>query len=173
MALVETARLCLRELRPQDLDALAAVYADPETMRFVGQGRARSRAETAERIAWHRRRYREDGYGVWGVERRACGTLIGSAGLLDREIDGRRELELACVIARAHWGCGYGCEVARAIRDLALGVLGAARLVALVDHGNSASAVIARRIGMRHERTVLLASRSSRLFAIERAPLAA
>jgi len=35
---VETARLRLRRLVPADLDALAALYADPEVRRYFPEG---------------------------------------------------------------------------------------------------------------------------------------
>jgi RimJ/RimL family protein N-acetyltransferase len=38
---LETERLWLRRLTPADADDLAAVYADPETMRFFGGPRPR------------------------------------------------------------------------------------------------------------------------------------
>ena len=43
---LETSRLILRQFEERDLDALAAIYADAETMRHLGAGATASREET-------------------------------------------------------------------------------------------------------------------------------
>jgi RimJ/RimL family protein N-acetyltransferase len=43
---LETDRLLLRAPVPEDADALAPMYADPEVMRYVGDGRTLTRRET-------------------------------------------------------------------------------------------------------------------------------
>jgi len=48
---LETPRLKLRQFDESDVDALAQVYADPETMRHLGDGRTFSRDETWRAIS--------------------------------------------------------------------------------------------------------------------------
>jgi ribosomal-protein-alanine N-acetyltransferase len=50
-------------------------------------------------------------------------------------------------------------------RDHAFGALGRARLVSLVYPGNGASARVAKKLGMRHERDVAIRGRLTRLYA--------
>lgn len=50
MIIVETERLLLRRLTHTDIDSMAHLYADPETMRFFGGPRDRSGAE--EEVHW-------------------------------------------------------------------------------------------------------------------------
>ena len=45
-----TDRLVLRPLRESDLEALAAIYADPQVMRFLGGPRTREDARTG--LGW-------------------------------------------------------------------------------------------------------------------------
>jgi RimJ/RimL family protein N-acetyltransferase len=47
---VETERLRLRPFRASDLDDLAALYGDPEVMRFLGDGQPRDREQARERL---------------------------------------------------------------------------------------------------------------------------
>ena len=49
MAVIETARLLLREFVPGDVDALAAVISDPETMRYYPEPRDRAGVEVVDR----------------------------------------------------------------------------------------------------------------------------
>ena len=46
MNILDTQRTKLRSLTTADLDALAALYADPETMTFITGGVPRSHEET-------------------------------------------------------------------------------------------------------------------------------
>src|SRR6185436_6683815 len=48
---LETPRLILRQFREQDVEPLAAMYADPETMRYLGTGVTFSRGETWRAIS--------------------------------------------------------------------------------------------------------------------------
>lgn len=44
MISLDTHRLLLRPFRADDLDAMAAIWADPEVMRHIGEGQTRDRA---------------------------------------------------------------------------------------------------------------------------------
>ena len=62
---LETARLVLREFRTDDLDTLAKVLSDPQTMRFYP-----APLDDAGVAAWierNRRRYEKDGFGLWAM----------------------------------------------------------------------------------------------------------
>jgi len=50
---LETERLLLRALRPEDLDAYAAMHADPEVMRYLEYGRPLDRAAAWRSMALH------------------------------------------------------------------------------------------------------------------------
>ena len=64
---VETERLLLRRLTMDDLDALAALYRDPEVRRWFPDG-TRTHEQTREELAWiidvYYVRY---GYGLWAT----------------------------------------------------------------------------------------------------------
>jgi ribosomal-protein-alanine N-acetyltransferase len=145
---IETERLVLRKLTPDDLDALAALYADPEIRRWFPDG-TRTREETREELEWiidvYYARY---GYGLWATVLKETGAFIGRCGLLPWEIDGRTEVEVAYLLDRGHWGRGLATEAARAIADHAFATLGVDRLICLIDPGNTASRALATRLGM-------------------------
>ena len=145
---LRTERLVLRHLVPEDLDDLAALYADPEVRRWFPDG-TRTRAQTAAEIAWVRDvYYARYGYGLWAAELRDTGAFVGRCGLLPWEIDGRTEVEVAYLLGRAHWGRGLATEAARAVIQHAFATLDVDRLIALVTPGNDASARVAVKAGM-------------------------
>jgi ribosomal-protein-alanine N-acetyltransferase len=65
MLILETERLLLREFVPEDVDALAAVLSDPETMRYYPA--VLDRAGVVAWIERNRRRYADDGHGLWAM----------------------------------------------------------------------------------------------------------
>jgi ribosomal-protein-alanine N-acetyltransferase len=138
-----TDRLIVRAFLPGDLDALAALYADPEVMRWAG-GTA-DRDGTRRALELHMARQREDGLAFWALLDRASGALIGDTGL------GRLgdEIEVGWTLARHAWGRGLATEAGRAVIDEALGPLGLGHVVATIHPANAASVHVAEKLGMR------------------------
>jgi len=151
--LLETERLLLPPLDQRHLDALAAIYADPEVARYIGGDRLDA-AGTAAQLVRFEQVWREHGYGQSAVLERATGALIGRAGLHPWPAWG--EVELGYVLARRAQGRGYATEAARAWLDAASGVLGLDRLTAVIHPDNRASRALAERLGFavhRHDVT--------------------
>jgi RimJ/RimL family protein N-acetyltransferase len=152
MIVLQTPRLTLRRLLPGDLDALAALYADEETRRHLPDGPL-TRAQTQEELEWHQHGHPDDPrLGLWATVERSSGAFLGRCGLLPWTLDGVDEIEVAYLIDRSRWGQGLATEAARGIVDHAHHTLGIDRLIALIKHGNTASARVAEKIGMHHER---------------------
>jgi len=139
-----------------DLDALAESLADPEVMRYVGEGEAvgRTRSESERMLRGLIDEYDRWGYGLWAVttDDENAGLPIGWCGLIEWELDGTTEVEVAYLLGRAYWGKGYATEAATAVRDYGIGPVGRARLVSLVYPKNEASLGVVRKLGMRYER---------------------
>jgi ribosomal-protein-alanine N-acetyltransferase len=124
-------------------------------------------------------RWEADGFGLFTTVRKEDGAVIGRVGLLVWNADtwepttraesenGRTEVEVGYTIGRDYWGQGYATEAASAVRDYALRELGADRLIALIIHGNTASENVARKLGLRYERDVMLGRREAQLFALD------
>jgi ribosomal-protein-alanine N-acetyltransferase len=164
---LETERLILRLFTPEDLDALAALYADPEVRRYFPEGTL-TRDETQEELAWIIDvYYARFGYGLWATVLKRSGAFIGRCGLLPWAVvpgpEGMLELdfvgddgdepdgvegEVAYLLAREHWGDGLATEAARAIVGYGFERLGVSRLICLVDPDNGASLRVAQKIGM-------------------------
>jgi RimJ/RimL family protein N-acetyltransferase len=148
---LETERLVLRDREPRDLEFLASLYADPQVMRYIGDGRTYELAEVEARYArvdatiagGERERWNE----FKMVERRDDGAALGHAGLLRCEIDGVPEVEVGWWLAPFSWGYGYATEAALALRDFAFGELGLDRLSVVLQAENARSVAVARRIG--------------------------
>lgn len=150
---IETPRLRLRPLRLEDLDAMARLLGDAETMRHLP--RPLSAGESREWIERNLQRYQLEGTGLFAVERRDDGAFLGDTGLVVQAPDGVEELEVGYHVLREHWHHGYATEAAGACVSLALGPLGLRRVVALVRPENQPSRRVAERLGMTVERRVV------------------
>jgi RimJ/RimL family protein N-acetyltransferase len=145
-----TARLAFHEMRPDDLDDLAALLGDPEVMRYYPH--PKSRAEALDWIAWNQGLYRRHGFGLWLLRLRDSGEFVGDCGLTPQQVDGVTELEVGYHVRAALQGRGLATEAAAACRDHARDVLGASRLIAIIDPRNRPSQRVAEKLGLRVER---------------------
>jgi RimJ/RimL family protein N-acetyltransferase len=147
-----TDRLRLRGLRAEDLDAYAGMYADPEVMRFLEDGRPLDRAAAFRSMAVHLGHWQLRGYGQWALEDRATGELVGRAGLWQPE--GWPGLEVGWLLARRAWGRGLATEAGAAAIEFASGVLGAGKVISLIRPENHPSIRVAERLGETYEDTI-------------------
>jgi RimJ/RimL family protein N-acetyltransferase len=145
LTVLETERLRLRPFRAEDLDAYAALCADPEVMRYVGDRGALSREDAWRQMAMLAGHWQLRGFGMWAVEERSTGAFVGRVGLHYPE--GWPDREVAWALARAYWGRGYAFEAARAALDEAFGRLGWSRAISLIDPANARSVRLAERLG--------------------------
>lgn len=167
--LVETPRLVLRRFDvDRDLDALARIYADPDVVRFLGDGSTATRDDTR---GWLERneheRWAAHGFGQWALVERASDALVGRCGL--QRLEDGPEVEVGYVLARSVWGRGYATEAARVavrtgFRDLALD-----RIVAVVHVDNAPSQRVIEKVGLRYERDGTFYGNPSRYYAAEAA----
>ena len=158
MLILETNRLRLRRLIPDDLDALYALYRDPEMRLYfpqegVSPDRTLTYEETKEELEWFLNGHpKRPELGLWATILKETGAFIGRCGLLPWTIDGQDEVEVAYMIDKRYWRRGLGKEAAAGIRDYAFEQLGLTRLICMIDHENAASIGVATAIGMSFEK---------------------
>jgi RimJ/RimL family protein N-acetyltransferase len=165
---LETPRLHVRDLVPEDLDA---VYALLDTDLSMDD---RTRADRARWLDWmilgyeQHRRLHQPPYGEYGVVLRSTGELIGLAGLVpammpfgllptyagasDRRSHNVPEMGLFWAVATAHQRNGYAAEAGAALVEFGFTEWHLRRIVATTEHTNVASIGVMRRIGMRIDR---------------------
>lgn len=144
-----TERLCLRQFRPDDLDALARIYADPATTRYL-LGGPRPRAQTERRLQEITVHWDSHGFGLWAVVDGQTDRLIGACGL--RHIEEIADVELHYVLARSAWGQGLAREAAYAALGDGFRRIGLPRVIAFALPDNKASLRVMEKLGMRFER---------------------
>src|SRR5262245_55994518 len=132
--ILETSRLVLRELAPEDIDFVAEMLGHPEVMRFWP--RPYSRAEAADWIRRHQERYASHGYGYWLAIDKQSGLRVGQAGVLVQQVEGVAETGLGYIIHQPFWRQGLATEAAVACRQYAFERLDKERVIALIRPEN-------------------------------------
>jgi ribosomal-protein-alanine N-acetyltransferase len=164
---LETPRLRLRPFAASDHDAIHAIYADPEVMRYVGHGAHRTTAETVRALRGYAEALRTRGYGFVAVVERSTGALIGDAGL--HPLAGRGpDVELGYTLARAAWGRGYATETATVLVAHAFEALGVPRVMAQVEPENERSRHVLEKLGMTQRGVRLTYGRPHLLYGVDR-----
>ena len=143
---IETARLRLRPYRESDLDALHALWTDPDVRRYLWDDTVITRARAAETMQASLACTAQHGFGHWAVCPAGGDVVIGFCGL--RFIDETPEVELLYGLAPAYWGRGLATEAACAMLRHAFETLGRSRVYAITDVPNSRSVAVMQRVGM-------------------------
>ena len=115
---IETERLVIRPLELKDAGDLRE---DPDWIR-----------EKVDRFE------RDGGMSLWAAVDRDRGRVVALAGLQWEQIDGRRELDLGCVVADHEQSRGYGTEASEAVVQAAF-TAGFERITAMTGPDNEAA----------------------------------
>ncbi|MGC4982568.1 MULTISPECIES: GNAT family N-acetyltransferase [unclassified Streptomyces] len=154
MTEIRTPRLLLRRWYDDDLAPMADINADPEVMRWIGDGSVRDLEATAEEIERWEDEWDEEGFGVFAVELLASGELAGFAGLSVPEYlpEVMPAVEISWRFGSPFWGQGYASEAAHATLEFALQDRGLDRVISVDRISNEASLNVVRKLGMKPER---------------------
>lgn len=151
MTILQTPRLTLRPLLPDDAEAYAAMRFHPEVAKWLPPASlpdpiAAVRA-TIDRFtaAW-----RDEGYSPWGVFR--DGKLVGHAGL--NRVPEFDATEVLWALHPDAWGKGYATEVAQAALAFGFETVGLEQIFAITLDSNLASQAVMKRIGLTYRKKV-------------------
>ncbi|MFM5923568.1 MAG: GNAT family N-acetyltransferase [Novosphingobium sp.] len=146
---IETARLCLRSWRADDLTPFHAICSDPQVMATLGP--VLSREETAALIDRVTEREAEHGHTFWALERASDARLIGWCGVIRGNagpVEGKAEIGWR--LASDCWGHGFATEAARATLDWLFAQLPDDSAWAITHNGNLRSRAVMERLGMHY-----------------------
>lgn len=150
---LETERLLLRNMEPEDLDFFLNLWTDPEVTRYMGGPRKREILEPNLKECIENPC--KDEWDLWPVIEKASGRPVGHCGLLDKEVEGVPEVEVVYVLEKDARGRGYASEMAKRLIDYAFTEKKLHRVIALIKPGNEASAKVAEACGLKMEKKVL------------------
>ena len=144
--ILKTNRCNIREIDANDLDRLYEIYSDPETSQFTETLFEDREEELAYIESYIENIYSFYGFGMWIVEDRETGKIIGRAGLEYKE-DMPGALELGYIICKSHRKKGYAYEICSAIIDYAYNNLEYAQIYSVIHPENKASIALCSKLG--------------------------
>jgi RimJ/RimL family protein N-acetyltransferase len=150
--MIETERLILREMVRGDFPAFAAIWAEPEVVRFIG-GKPLSTTEAWAKFKRNAGGWVLEGQGQWGIFRKSDGVLLGFAGFFDamRElgIDFDAVPEAGWTLSATVHRQGFGYEATVAAHEWFDAQAFGGVSVAMIDKGHVVSLGLAARLGYR------------------------
>lgn len=148
-----TKRLELRALSYLDTNALFAIHADAEAMRWFGTEPLTERQQARAFIeSWANLRNDPPSGARWGIFRRTDQTLLGSCGLFKWQHAWHNAMT-GYELGRSAWGQGYMQEALAAIFDFGFKHMDLHRIYAEIHPDNAASIAVVERLGMLYEGT--------------------
>ena len=168
MTILETERLILRQLTPDDAEFIFELLNDPSWIRNIGDRNIRTLDDACSYIRnGPMKSYDKNGFGLWLIVLKETDEPIGMCGLINR--DTLEEIDIGYALLPKFWAKGYAIEAARAVKEYAKGVVGLKRMVAIVDPANESSTRVLEKLGLRYEKMVRLSADDIdlKLFAID------
>lgn len=141
-----SARLRCRHWVPADRAILLEVYGDAEAMRFVGDGTPLTEEEADLWFEVTFGNYARRGYGMFTLEDRASGQVVGFAGLVHP--GDQPEAEVKYALARTWWGRGLATEAVTHLLEVARSRYGLREVIATVAPEHAASQRVLLKVGM-------------------------
>jgi RimJ/RimL family protein N-acetyltransferase len=164
---LETERLRLRPLRESDFEDYAALYADPEVLRYLGSGpEPWDRGRAWRHMAFVRGHWELAGAGMWAVEHKETGAFMGLIGFAAPE--GWPGFELGWTLGRDSWGKGYATEGAARALEYAFTEMNRDHVISLIALENHGSIKVAERLGEKVEGETEVLGRRVFIYGISR-----
>ncbi|MNJ85681.1 anhydro-N-acetylmuramic acid kinase [compost metagenome] len=143
--LLETERLYLREMTPEDAESAYLLNLDPEVIRYTGDDSFES-IEEAKAFLEKYDHYQKYGFGRWGVILKATNEYLGWCGLkYTPELD---EFDIGYRFMQKFWGFGYATEAAEACLHYGFEKLNIPVIVGRAMPENLASVRVLEKIGL-------------------------
>jgi RimJ/RimL family protein N-acetyltransferase len=148
--ILETKRLILRELCPDDAEEMSRLHSHPLVQKYTGEDVITSPDGIQEKIREKMLDYKTYGYGRWATILKEGKQFVGWSGLAYLpEFD---EVDVGYRFLPEYWGKGLATEATMAILEYAFRNLGLKRIVAIAMEENQASIRVMEKAGMLFEK---------------------
>ncbi|MDO6759720.1 GNAT family N-acetyltransferase [Tamlana sp. 2_MG-2023] len=146
--IIETKRLWIREIEPEDIDCLLEIYNNPQNMVFIPNSNFKwTETKLKEKYQKLNQNY-FNGFGVFIIQIKDKDTIIGEAGLFN-SFQNFKHLELGYIVDHKFWRNGYGSEICNALINYGFQKLKLEKLTARMFKENLASIKLSEHCGMK------------------------
>lgn len=147
---LETPRLLLRRIRPEDAKDMYDYAKRPEVTKYLTWFCHDSPAYTEEYLRYLQKSYKQGTFYDWGLELKESGRFIGTCGFTCIDED-HNFAEVGYVLHPEYHGQGLMTEALKEVIRFGFEVLCVERIEAKHMEGNERSAAVMKRCGMQYE----------------------
>lgn len=154
----ETKRLILREIVPEDAEAMFEMDSDPEVHRYLGNHPVKSIDEIKDVIQFIRQQYVDNGIGRWAIEEKSTGEFCGWTGLKLVTIPTNNHvnyLDFGYRLLKRYWGKGIAFETAAPSLKYGFETFHVSKIYGMADVDNIASNTILKKAGLNYIETFI------------------
>lgn len=148
--MLESERLIMTPIRPDDLQWLIEMRRPEPVNRYLGGTEMQNPEALAKRLPFYTECHEKYGFGFCIMSLKSTGQRIGTSGLQPLEDTG--EFEVGYNLSEKYWRKGYGYECARAWLRFGFETAGLDRIVAVAHPDNTGSWRIMEKCGMKYEK---------------------
>lgn len=145
---IETERLLLREIMPEDAPAIYAIFSDPKVTHYYDQVTYTQLQQAHDLIDFFDESFELERAIRWGITRKAEDVVIGTCGYVWLRTHSG---EISYELASAQWRQGIMAEALDAILEFGFDELKLNRVEAPVMVENTASAALLAALGFQEE----------------------
>ncbi len=142
---LETERLYLREITPDDAQFAYDLNLDEEVIRYTGDGPFESVAAAKEFLEKYDH-YRKYGFGRWAVVRKSDNEILGWCGL--KYSEDKDEFDIGFRFFKKYWNAGYATESAAACLKIGFEKFDMKTIVGKARKENLASIRVLEKLGL-------------------------
>ena len=148
----QSERLLFRSIQSSDAEQWMEFFKDSKAFLYWPEERGTPEQECKKWYEKQAHRYANELGGMNALIEKSSGLLIGHAGLLVQEVEGKEELEIAYSLLPQFWNRGYAIEAAQKCKTFAFENSFSESLISIISLPNLPSQKVAIRNGMTIER---------------------
>jgi ribosomal-protein-alanine N-acetyltransferase len=146
LTIVETERLCIRQITNDDAKNLSKVLADPAVMQYSTVG-VHTEEQIHDYIANCKKQYDLNGYGHWAIFNAITDDFVGVCGLNKHKVDNDDVIHINYRLVTDQQGNGYAVESTFGVLDFAKKSLNLKAVHALIESANISSVKVVNKTG--------------------------
>jgi RimJ/RimL family protein N-acetyltransferase len=167
LPVITTSRLTLRAWTMQDVDRLFDILQEENILQYFPVPSAPSHEKVERYISNQLAHWEKYGYGHWAIVTRETGQLVGWNGL--EYLPELKETEVAYLLSKQSWGCGYATEAASAAIRFGFEQASLDAIIGLVHAANTASVHVLEKCGLTFNDQIILWGMELRRYRLVRA----
>lgn len=164
--LIQTSRLYLREMTPDDAEHLYLLNNDPEVLKYTGDEAFEDTAAARIFLEDYRRYYQTYGLGRWAIIYKTNDAFLGWCGM--RYSADQNTYDIGFRLFKEHWNKGYATEAAKACLDYGFSHFKITEIIGRAMTANTGSVRVLQKIGLAFSETFDFEGQQGVIYKIQR-----